>query len=148
MDKSLDPTIGRTPEPDSQDGDPAVSHTGGRAITPRDLLAQRHHVVQCAFLSAEAALLAVLARSAGAALVVYFIATVVRLVWSYRTRLPGWSLVISIVIDMALLMGIIWTFHIHYGQPPAFYLKAPTLQIGSTLLVGFSEVAYKQEFDG
>jgi adenylate cyclase len=72
-------------------------------------------------------LVAVLAKSVGYALLAYFIATVIRIVWSYRARLPGWSLVISIAIDMALLMGLIWSFHIHYGQPPAFYLKAPTL---------------------
>jgi adenylate cyclase len=77
--------------------------------------------------TAQAAIVAVLSRSVGAALVVYFVATVIRLVWAYRARLPGWSLVISIAFDMALLMGIIWTFHLQYGQPPAFYLKAPTL---------------------
>ena len=61
------------------------------------------------------------------ALGLYFVATVVRLVWAYAARLPGWSLVCSILIDMALLFGLIWSFHVQYGQPPAFYLKAPTL---------------------
>ena len=28
---------------------------------------------------------------------------------------------------MQLLPGIIWSFHIDYNQPPAFYLKTPTL---------------------
>jgi adenylate cyclase len=28
---------------------------------------------------------------------------------------------------MALLLGLIWSFHIQYNQPPSFYLKAPTL---------------------
>jgi adenylate cyclase len=28
---------------------------------------------------------------------------------------------------MAMLMGLIWSFHLQYGQPPSFYLKAPTL---------------------
>ena len=32
----------------------------------------------------------------------------------------------SIVADMALLFGLIWTFHWVYGQPPPFSLKAPT----------------------
>jgi adenylate cyclase len=61
------------------------------------------------------------------ALSIYFGATCVRLLWSYSRRLPGWSLVGSIIIDMALLFGLIWSFHIQYGQPPAFYLKAPTI---------------------
>ena len=28
---------------------------------------------------------------------------------------------------MSLLFGLIWSFHLQYGQPPSFYLKAPTL---------------------
>lgn len=61
------------------------------------------------------------------ALGLYALATIIRLVWAHRWPMPGWSLAGSIVIDMALLMGLIWSFHIKYGQPPAFYLKAPTL---------------------
>jgi len=61
------------------------------------------------------------------ALAVYAGVTIVRLVWSYRGRLPPWALLASIVIDITLLMGLIWSFHIQYGQPAAFYLKAPTV---------------------
>jgi adenylate cyclase len=35
--------------------------------------------------------------------------------------------VASILADMTLLLGLIWSFHIQYGQTAAFYLKAPTL---------------------
>ena len=70
---------------------------------------------------------AVLAKPVPWALSLYFVATVLRLVWSTHHRLPPWSLVISILLDMLLLMGLIWSFHIQYQQPPAFYLKAPTL---------------------
>jgi adenylate cyclase len=45
----------------------------------------------------------------------------------YRARLPGWFISLSVVADIALLMITIWSFHIQYGQPPSFYLKAPTL---------------------
>ena len=31
------------------------------------------------------------------------------------------------VIDIVMLMGLIWSFHIQYHQPASFYLKAPTL---------------------
>lgn len=62
-----------------------------------------------------------------AALFIYFVLTVIRIVWSYRTRLPGWSLAISVVFDMTLLLTVIWSFHLTYDQPPAFFLKAPTL---------------------
>jgi adenylate cyclase len=61
------------------------------------------------------------------ALATYLALTVIRLVWSYRRRLPDWSLAISVAFDMGLLMVVIWSFHLTYGQPPSFYLKAPTL---------------------
>lgn len=63
-----------------------------------------------------------------AAIGVYFIATVIRLVLAYRTRLGFWLLAGSIVIDMTLLYGLIWSFHLQYMQPASFYLKAPTQQ--------------------
>lgn len=72
-------------------------------------------------------LLSIARRPVPWALGLYFAATVVRLVWSYRGRLPPWSLIASIFIDITLLMGLIWSFHIQYGQPAAFYLKAPTV---------------------
>ena len=28
---------------------------------------------------------------------------------------------------LLLLLGLIWSFHIQYAQPPSFYLKAPTV---------------------
>lgn len=42
-------------------------------------------------------------------------------------KLPDWMLYLSAVLDIALLMGLIWSFHLQYEQPPSFYLKVPTL---------------------
>jgi adenylate cyclase len=61
------------------------------------------------------------------ALAIYFAFTVFRLWLSYRITLPGWFLVISIAVDVALLCGLIFSFHLQYSQPAAFYLKAPTM---------------------
>ena len=61
------------------------------------------------------------------ALAIYFSFTVLRLWVAMRDRLPDWLLMLSIVLDMAFLMALIWSFHIQYDQPPTFYLKAPTL---------------------
>jgi adenylate cyclase len=61
------------------------------------------------------------------ALASYLVLTVVRLVWAHRGRLPNWSLAISVIFDMSLLMVLIWSFHLQYQQPPSFFLKAPTL---------------------
>lgn len=60
-------------------------------------------------------------------LAAYFLFTVLRVVLSYRIVLPEWYLIVSIVVDVALLCGLIFSFHIQYQQHPAFYLKAPTL---------------------
>ena len=57
----------------------------------------------------------------------YALFTLVRLYLSWRERLVSWFLYLSIVVDMALLLALIWSFHIEYGQPPSFYLKAPTM---------------------
>jgi len=65
MDSALGSTRERTPGSDLRDGGPAVSRPPGRALTPRDLAAQRGAVEGCAFLSAEAALLAVLMARMG-----------------------------------------------------------------------------------
>jgi len=57
----------------------------------------------------------------------YLAFTVVRLALAYRRALPRWYLGLSVIIDMLLLLGLIWSFHLQYMQPAAFYLKAPTL---------------------
>ena len=60
-------------------------------------------------------------------LAAYFGFTLLRLALSYRMSLPAWYLVLSIVVDVTLLCGLIFSFHIQYVQPAAFYLKAPTV---------------------
>ncbi len=57
----------------------------------------------------------------------YVLFTLVRLNLAYSRRLPNWLLYVSVVMDMALLLALIWTFHLKYGQPASFYLKVPTL---------------------
>ncbi len=61
------------------------------------------------------------------ALAGYLAITVGRLAWAHRGKLPRWFLSLSVIIDMALLLGLIWSFHLQYEQVPAFYLKVPTL---------------------
>ena len=57
----------------------------------------------------------------------YIAFTMVRLGLAYRRLLPSWLLHLSVVIDMALLLALIWSFHLKYEQPASFYLKVPTL---------------------
>lgn len=58
---------------------------------------------------------------------VYFAFSVIRLRLALQRRLPDWMLYLSSVVDIALLLGLIWSFHLQYEQPPSFYLKSPTL---------------------
>ncbi len=57
----------------------------------------------------------------------YFLFTIIRLSMAHAKKLPFWFLLVSVIMDMVLLMGLIWSFHLQYHQPPSFYLKAPTL---------------------
>lgn len=91
--------------------------------------------VQLALVLFFASLYAVAPRAEGTlgfnfvptALSIYFLFTVLRLALSYRFVLPEWYLLTSIAVDMALLVGLIFSFHIQYDQHPTFYLKTPTL---------------------
>ena len=57
----------------------------------------------------------------------YGVFCIVRLVLAYRRLLRPWMLYVSVVADMVLLMGLIFSFPLKYAQPAAFYLKVPTL---------------------
>jgi len=61
------------------------------------------------------------------ALGAYLAFTLARVYFAGRGALPDWALYLSVAVDMALLFALIWSFHLQYGQPPSFYLKAPTL---------------------
>jgi len=56
----------------------------------------------------------------------YLLVVGLRLWFSYRGWLPPWILTLSAIVDIALLMALIWSFHVQYAQPAGFYLKAPT----------------------
>jgi len=60
-------------------------------------------------------------------LAAYLAFTLLRLALAHRHRLPEWLRYVSIVVDMTLLLGLIWSFHLQYQQPASFFLKAPTL---------------------
>lgn len=60
-------------------------------------------------------------------LAAYAVFTVAGLALAMRTRLPDFAVYAMTFVDMALLMAMIWSFHIQYQQPASFYLKAPTL---------------------
>jgi adenylate cyclase len=58
---------------------------------------------------------------------IYGVFSVVRLVLAHLRLLRPWMLYVSVVADMALLMALIFSFHLKYAQPAAFYLKVPAV---------------------
>ena len=58
-------------------------------------------------------------------LIPYVLFSLGRLWLSWYSRLGPGMLYLSIFIDVGVLFGLIWSFHLQYGQPPSFYLKAP-----------------------
>lgn len=61
------------------------------------------------------------------ALAAYLAFSLLRFRLAVKRNLPDWMLYLSAVIDITLLMGLIWSFHLQYEQPASFYLKVPTL---------------------
>ena len=60
-------------------------------------------------------------------LAIYGAFCLVRLALAYARLLRPWMLYLSVVADIFLLMGLIYSFHYKYAQPAVFYLKVPTL---------------------
>jgi adenylate cyclase len=69
------------------------------------------------------------------ALACYAVFTVVRLMLAHRGPLPSHIVALSIIADAALLVGLIWVFHLQYDQPPAFSLKVPTFAYAFVFIV-------------
>ena len=62
-----------------------------------------------------------------AVLAIYAVFGIIRLALAYRRLLGAWMLYLSVLADMTLLMALIFSFHLKYAQPAAFYLKVPAL---------------------
>ena len=60
------------------------------------------------------------------ALAVYLTFSLFRYWLILQRRTPDWFVGLSICADVGLLLALIWSFHIEYGQPAGFSLKAPT----------------------
>ena len=58
---------------------------------------------------------------------IYLVFSVIGLGFAIYRIMPAWAVYASIIVDIVLLTYLIWSFHIQYGQPASFYLKAPTM---------------------
>jgi adenylate cyclase len=57
----------------------------------------------------------------------FLVVTGLRLALAYRRWLSPPLLIAGVCLDIALLLGLIFSFHLQYQQPAPFYLKVPTL---------------------
>jgi adenylate cyclase len=67
-------------------------------------------------------------------LAVYAGFTLTRLWLAWQRRLEPWFLALSVIVDVTMLMVTIWSFYLQYEEPPAIYLKAPTLMYAFILI--------------
>ncbi len=75
----------------------------------------------------------------------YAVVTSIRLVLAYYRALGPVLLALSVIIDLGLLMALIWGFHIQYAQPPAFYLKVPTL-LASFIFIALRALRFEMRY--
>ena len=61
------------------------------------------------------------------ALAGFVLAALLRLAVARKGGVPGWFVGGMVLVDVGLLLSLVWSFHMQYGQPPAFSLKAPTM---------------------
>ncbi|MBR0672898.1 adenylate/guanylate cyclase domain-containing protein [Neoroseomonas soli] len=69
------------------------------------------------------------------ALALYAVFTGFRLWLAVQRRLTPRLLTVSVVVDIAVLFGLIWAFHLQYMAPLAVVLKAPTMMYAFILIV-------------
>lgn len=60
------------------------------------------------------------------ALSAFVLFSMLRLWLINRRRTPDWFVALSIIADVGIVLTLIWSFHLEYGQQPSFALKAPT----------------------
>jgi len=75
----------------------------------------------------------------------YLIFTVVLLFIALMRRTPEWLIYLSIVVDIALLTFLIWSFHLQYGQPASFSLKVVEV-MNYFVLIGLRALRFEARY--
>ena len=76
---------------------------------------------------------------------IYLFFTVLALGIAWVRKMPAWGVYLSIVIDVVLLTYLIWSFHIQYGQPASFSLKAPAM-LNYFILIGVRALRFDARY--
>ena len=75
----------------------------------------------------------------------YLAFTLIQLFIALVSKLPDWLIYLSIIIDMALLTFLIWSFHLQYGQPASFSLKVVEV-MNFFVLIGLRALRFQARY--
>lgn len=76
---------------------------------------------------------------------VYLVLTLALLFFSLLRTVPGPLIYFSIILDMALLTYLIWSFHLQYGQPASFSLKVVEV-VNYFVLIGLRALRFEARY--
>lgn len=76
---------------------------------------------------------------------IYLVITLIGFVWACIRRIPAPVVYVSIFIDTALMIFLIGSFHIQYGQTASFSLKAPAM-LNLFVLIALRTLRFQARF--
>ncbi len=76
---------------------------------------------------------------------IYLVVTLIGFVWACYRRIPAPVVYVSIFIDTALMIFLIGSFHIQYGQSASFSLKAPAM-LNLFVLIALRTLRFQARF--
>ena len=75
-------------------------------------------------------------------LTLFAVLVLLRLYFAMTGQLTRWMLALSVVGEMAILMFVIWAYHLQYEQPAQFYLKS-TQFVYVFILIGLRALRFE-----
>jgi len=76
---------------------------------------------------------------------IYLVITLIGFIWACNRRIPAPVVYVSIFIDTALMIFLIGSFHIQYGQAASFSLKAPAM-LNLFVLIALRALRFQARF--
>ena len=76
---------------------------------------------------------------------IYLVITLIGFIWACSRRIPASVVYFSIFIDTALMIFLIGSFHIQYGQSASFSLKAPAM-LNLFVLIALRTLRFQARF--
>lgn len=76
---------------------------------------------------------------------IYLVITLIGFIWACSRRIPAPVVYLSIFIDTALMIFLIGSFHVQYGQSASFSLKAPAM-LNLFVLIALRTLRFQARF--